>query len=115
LQSRVFREGRLAWLERGRIEPGSRVASSQAGLGGDPVFATVLVAAPVIEDAWVAAARSVAPQRGVAAVTRLPGLLLARYRGDSSEAARGYCVGIWKSQRAAVLGRDAVEPRIWRT
>jgi urease accessory protein len=69
----------------------------------------------VIEDAWVAAARSVAPQRGIAAVTRLPGLLLARYRGDSSETARRYCAAVWKSQRGAVLGREAIEPRIWGT
>jgi urease accessory protein len=115
LQARIVRDGRLAWCERGRIEPGSPVASSQAGLAGDPVFATVLVAAPQIDDAWMAAARAVSPVQGVAAVTRLPGLLIARYRGASSEAARHYGVEIWKALRAPVLGRDAVEPRIWRT
>jgi urease accessory protein len=115
LQARIVRDGKLAWTERGRIGPESIVACSQAGLGGHPVFATVLVAAPRIEDGWIAAARAVTPEKGMAAVTRLPGLLLARYRGDSSEAARRYCAAIWKSQRAAVLGREAIEPRIWRT
>ena len=115
VQARIFRDGKLAWLERGAIEPGSRLPSSQAGLGGQSVFATVIVAATHIEDGWIAAARDVSPEQGIAAVTRLPGLLLARYRGDSSEAARRYCAAIWKSQRAAVLSRQAIEPRIWRT
>jgi urease accessory protein len=115
LQARIVRDGRLAWCERGGIEPDSPVGASPAGLAGDPVFATVLVAAPHIEDAWIVAARAVAPAQGVAAVTRLPGLLIARYRGRSSEAARHYCSGVWKALRAPALGRDAVEPRIWRT
>jgi urease accessory protein len=115
LRTRIVRDGKLAWLERGRIEPESRVALSAAGLGGDPVFATILIAAPRIDDEWIAAARAVSPERGIAAVTRLPGVLLARYRGGSSETARRYCAAIWKSLRAAVLGREAIEPRIWRT
>jgi urease accessory protein len=115
LHAAVFRDGRLAWRERGRIEPGSPAALSPAGLAGHPVFASVLVAAPRIEDGWLAAARAVSPREGMAAVTRLPGLLIARYRGDASEAARLYCAGIWRALREPVLGREAVEPRIWRT
>jgi len=115
LQTRIVRDGKLAWLERGRIEPGSLVASSPAGLGGATVFATVIVAIPCVEDAALAAARAVVSERGTVAVTRLPGLIVARYNGDSSEAARHYCAAIWRSQRAAVMGREAVEPRIWRT
>lgn len=115
LEMRVVRDGRLAWIERGRIEPELPVASSEAGLAGASVFATVIVAALEIEASWIAAARAIAPGRGIAAVTRLPGLLLARYRGDSSEEARRYCTAVWSSLRQAVLGREAIEPRIWRT
>jgi urease accessory protein len=115
LHTRIVRDGALAWWERGRIAPGSRVARSRAGLAGDTVFATVVVAAPRIEDGWIAAARAVGPAEGIAGVTRLPGLLLARYRGGSSEAARGYCTAIWKCLRGAALGREAIEPRIWGT
>ncbi len=113
--SRVVRAGRLAWMERGRIEPGSRAAASEAGLGGHAVFATMLVAAPAIEDEWLAACREARPRSGEASVTRLPGLLIARYRGDSTEAARDHFIAIWKRLRLPVLGREAVEPRIWRT
>ena len=48
-------------------------------------------------------------------MTRLPGVLLARYRGDSSESARAYFVALWKRLRAPVAGRAPVEPRIWCT
>jgi urease accessory protein len=48
-------------------------------------------------------------------VTLLPGILLARYLGGSSEAARRYFIALWRILRPALLGRDAIEPRIWQT
>ena len=77
--------------------------------------ATMIAAAPAIDDAWLAACREVAPRRGESAVTRLPGLIVARYRGDSTEAARMYFVELWKRLRLPIAGREAIEPRIWRT
>ena len=115
LAARLWRDGRLAWQERGRIEPGAAVAKSAAGLDGQPVFGTMIVAAPEIEDAWLAQCREVRGHSGDVAVTRLPGLMVARYRGASTEAARGYFTALWKRLREPVTGRAAVEPRIWRT
>ena len=115
LETRLWRDGKLAWLERGRIEPGGVVADSAAGLAGEPVMGTMVVAAPRIEDAWLAQGRALMPRRGAGACTRLPGLLVARYRGASSEAAREYFTALWTRLREPVLGREAVEPRIWRT
>jgi urease accessory protein len=113
-ETRIVRDGRLAWRERGRIEPGSLVASSNAGLAGHPVFGTMVVAG-AIDDACLAACREEVPRRGEGAVTRMPGLLVARYRGDSSESARSYFTALWMSVREPVLGRAAVPPRIWST
>jgi urease accessory protein len=115
LETRLTRAGKLAWLERGHIEPGSRLAASPAGLGGHSVFGTMLVSAPAIEDEWIASCREAAPRNGEAAVTRVPGVLVARYRGDSSESARLYFNDLWRRLREPVLGFAAVEPRIWRT
>jgi len=112
---RIARDGRLAWIERGAIVPGAAVAASPAGLGGHSVFGTLIVCAPVIEDDWVGAARAERPREGESAATRLPGVLVARYRGDSSEAAREHFGAIWRRLREPVLGRAPVEPRIWRT
>ncbi len=78
LDARLYRDGKLAWLERGRIEPESPLAASPAGLAGRSVAGTMIAAAPVIEDEWLALCRDVAPAEGEAAVTRLPGLLVAR-------------------------------------
>jgi urease accessory protein len=39
---RVRREGRLLWLERGRVDGGSALLQSPAGLGGSPVYGTLL-------------------------------------------------------------------------
>jgi urease accessory protein len=55
------------------------------------------------------------PESGESAVTRLPGVLIARYLGDSSEAAKTYFRRLWSVLRPALVGRDAAEPRIWRT
>jgi urease accessory protein len=48
-------------------------------------------------------------------VTLLRGILLARYLGGSGEAARRYFIELWRILRPELLGREATEPRIWRT
>ena len=75
----------------------------------------MIVAAPAIEDTWLAQCREVRARSGDAAVTRLPGLMVARYRGDSTQAAREYFTALWMLMREPVTGRAGVEPRIWRT
>jgi urease accessory protein len=115
LQTRITRDGRLQWIERGSIAPGSRVAASVAGLAGAPVFGTMVVAAPSIEEVWLRIARGVPAEEGDAAVTTLPGVLLARYRGHDTEAARAYFTALWRELREPVVGVAPSEPRIWRT
>lgn len=113
--ARLVRDGKLAWTERGTIEPGSTLAASPAGLDGHSVFGTMIVAAPMIEDEWLAAARTHQAREGEGAVTRMPHVLIARYRGDSSEAAREHFGAIWRELREPVMSRAPAEPRIWRT
>ena len=105
LSTRIHRNGKLLWLERGRIEVGGKLMQSQAGLGGHTVCGTLIAAAPLI-----------APQRAEGlAVTMLPGVLVARYLGESSEEAKRLFARLWAVLRPALLGREACEPRIWRT
>ena len=88
---------------RGEIEAGGRLMHSPAGLGGRSVFGMLI-------------ATSDSPIRiPELAVTHLPGLLVARYLGDSSEAALHAFTALWKALRPSVCGRAAVEPRIWST
>jgi urease accessory protein len=42
-------------------------------------------------------------------------LLVARYLGHSSEAARHWLSQIWQVLRPAFAGREAQTPRIWNT
>ena len=114
IHSRLRRNGRLAWLERGHIGASS-LLTSPAGLDGRPVVGTLVVSAPSIDPEWTAVARACLPTQGEAAVTALPHVLLARYRGDSSEAARAHFTAIWEALRKPVLGREAIRPRIWST
>jgi urease accessory protein len=115
LRTELRRDGRLLWLEQARIEAGGLRMTSDAGLAGRPVCGTFAVSAPEITDEAIVACRERAPASGEAAVTRLAGVLLARYRGDSSESARRYFAEIWSLLRPLLAGRGAVEPRIWRT
>ena len=105
LSTRLWRSGKPIWLERGRIEGGGRLMQSHAGLGGHTVCGTLVAAAP-----------NVAPLRAEGlAVTTLPGVLVARYLGDSSEEAKRAFCRLWGALRPQIGGREAREPRIWRT
>jgi len=112
---RIRRDGRTLWLERGRIDGGGKLLDSPAGLGGSPVFGTLFASFPHFDKEILAEMRNKNPILGRGSVTLLPGILLARYLGDSSEEARRYFIELWRILRPAVAGREAVEPRIWRT
>ena len=86
-------------MEKGEIEGGGRLMQSPTGLGGRSVFGTMI--------ATYEGARLAVPEL---AMTQLPGLLVARYLGDSSEAALRAFTLVWK-----LLRPSAVEPRIWST
>lgn len=111
LLNAISRNGKPVWRERGVIDPSGRLMHSAAGLNGKSVCATLLAAAPDISPSVVAACRVVEQ----VAVTLLPGLLIARHLGNSSEAAKQRFVELWRILRPAVHGRAAQPPRIWRT
>ena len=108
LSTRVFRDDKLLWLERGRLEGGGALLDSPAGLQGRTVCATLIAAGA---DFDLAACRAIED----VAVTQLPGVLVARYLGDSSEQAKRLFARLWAVLRPALFGREAAEPRIWRT
>jgi urease accessory protein len=113
LDMRVARAGRLAWIERALLEPGSAALESPVGMDARTVIGTLFAAGAPLPDAALAALRAVAPHEGEGAVTRLPAIFLARYRGDSSEAAREYFIDLWRVLRPELAGLCAVTPRIW--
>lgn len=117
LATHLGRAGRPLWLERGRLEGGASLLDSPAGLAGFSVSATLLAVAPALSPELLAACREARAREAGArqAVTLLPDLLVARYLGHSSEAARHWCAGLWQRLRPAMAGREAHPPRIWNT
>jgi urease accessory protein len=115
LDMRIDRDDRPLWMERGELEPDSRALQSTAGMGGRSVVGTFVAAGCEIGDEGLAACRGLGAGDGEGAVTRMPQVFIARYLGDSGEAARQYFSAMWAVIRPLAIGREAVEPRIWRT
>ena len=109
LETRVQREGRLLLYERGEIDGGGRLMQSAAGLGGRSVFGSMIFTGQFdLLELRSAVSSSFA-------LTQLPALVVARYLGDSGEAALEGFSRLWSLIRPAVSGREAVRPRIWST
>lgn len=111
----LVRDGSLLWCERSSLEGGARALQSGAMLNDAPVFGTMIAAFGPVRDDLLAACRAIDCASGEGAVTRLPQVLVARYRGDSASAARAYFARLWCALRPAVAGLEAVPPRIWNT
>lgn len=106
---------RPLWLERGGFSGNDAMLHSPAGWAGATVCGTLLAAFPHTPEV-LAACRELAPADAAShALTALPGLLVARYLGDNSEAARLWFADLWAILRPACCGRPAVSPRIWNT
>ncbi len=111
----IMRDGRRQWTERAIVAGGAALLQAPVGLNGEPVFGAFLAASPRVSDALVLACREVICENGDTGITRLPGLLLARYRGAAAEPARSYFAALWACTRPILAGRQAVPPRIWKT
>ena len=110
--------GQPIWLERGEIGGDDPLLASVAGWANASVSGSLLATLQDGDDvaALLAACRASVPADGAEhALTALPGVLVARYLGDHSEAARLWFVALWQLLRPALLGRPAVPPRIWNT
>jgi urease accessory protein len=111
----IHRDGALIWSERMNLRAGARMMESAVGLNGNPVFGTFVACVPQVGDETLELARRVHTDAGDGVVTRLPGVLLARFVGARSEHAMVYFVALWSAVRPRLVGRAAVQPRIWQT
>jgi urease accessory protein len=111
----IQRDGRPLWLERADLAGGGSALRSSAIMGGEPVTGTLIATGPGLDGSLLGRCRVTKARNGAGAVTLLPGLLLGRYLGSSSEAAKHYFMQLWQIVRPAVTSRAAVEPRIWST
>ena len=116
---RVDRNKQPVWLERGGFAGNDPMLASPAGWAGHSVCGTLLCTFPELPQqaaALLEALRTITPaDAALHGITAPPGLLLARYLGDNSEAARLWFAELWKVLRTACCGRPAILPRIWNT
>jgi urease accessory protein len=111
----IRRDGQLLWHERQRLVGDDGLLESPIGLDGKPVFATLIVTGE-IDAELMEACRNMAEQSPVRGdVTQLPGLVVARCLADEALHARAWLIELWKLLRPALLGREALAPRIWST
>jgi len=109
----IRREG--TWELVDRLELGGETLASPHGLGGEPVFASLVWAAPEpVGEALLALCRADrAGLEGEMACGRLERGLVARYRGPSTQAARYWFTRIWARIRCE-RGLTAPQlPRVW--
>ncbi|MBK8066044.1 MAG: urease accessory protein UreD [Betaproteobacteria bacterium] len=115
-RTEILRGGRRLWTEQGRLDGGDALFTSPLGLAGRTVCGTLLAAGADAGNALLAALREVpAGTDALAGITRLPGVLIARWLGDSGEDARRYFAALWALLRPELRGLDAAPPRIWAT
>lgn len=110
----VRRDGRLLWHERQRVSGGDGLLDSPIGLNGQPVFATLLVSGEVDSD-LLERCRELKIEGVRGDLSQLAGLLVARCLASEALKARAWLIALWRLLRPALLGREAVPPRIWST
>ncbi|HTD05350.1 urease accessory protein UreD [Undibacterium sp.] len=120
--SEIRREGKLIWFEQGSLAGGSSSMHSPLALAGKTVCATVIASGASLnaaalgllrEQAWqLVQAKEQDAQTGA---SQLKSLIVARYLGNSSEVAKHWMTAVWQHLRPAMIGMQAVTPRIWNT
>lgn len=115
----IRREGKLIWFEQGALAGGSATMRSPLGLNGNTVCATLIAVGKALPASVIDALRQeasvVMDGAGSFGVTQLKAVIVVRYLGNASEMARTLMLLAWRHLRPEVIGRDAVELRIWNT
>ncbi len=115
IASRIERDGRPLWIERGIIEGSGMALQAPSVLDGHTAFGSLVAAGADVDAIVMQALRGIEADSGLWGVTRLPAVTLARWLGDNAEHGRRYFVKLWQALRPALLGREAAMPRIWAT
>lgn len=119
LSTTITRAGQPLFHERGRFDARDPLMASPVGLAGRTVCGTLLgvpvEGEPAMREEVLAACRACEPSEGEGGITAMPGMIVARYLGMSTEAAKNYFTQLRRLLRPVILGREAMDLRIWRT
>jgi urease accessory protein len=113
----LYRDGAPILLERACYQGGSDALRQPFGLSGQPVVGLLACVAKQRSSSLLMRVREALA--GVAAretaCSLLPGALVCRYLGPSTERAQQAFVAVWRTLRLHCFGVEAVAPRIWAT
>ncbi len=114
LRLQLYRDGRPLLLERLAVNDGAGL-NGAATLRGHPVTATFVATGVDAELRDRVRDGQCAGEGDFVTATLLDDLLVVRYLGHSTEAARKAFVAAWSLLRPALWSREACPPRIWAT
>lgn len=114
LQLQLRRDGRPLLLERLMVDDATGL-NGAAALRGHPVTATFVASGVDVAQRDHVRAGLQTRDGDFIATTLLDDLLVVRYLGHSTEAARKAFVAAWSLLRPALWSREACPPRIWST
>jgi urease accessory protein len=115
----IRREGKLVWFEQLRLSGGSPAMQNPLLLAGSTVCATLVAVGKTVPAALLDTVREgaagISNGAGHFGISRFNPVVVARYLGNSSEIARRVMLHSWGILRPAMLGRQAMVPRMWNT
>lgn len=115
MRTSIRRADRMLWSEMANVDADSGFMHSPVGLAGFTVCGTFLIAGYDVDNDLLTTCRRVRPTRKESrtGMTRVPGVLIARCLGDSSEDVFDYFTGLWSVLRPALSERVSCAPRVW--
>jgi urease accessory protein len=108
-------EGRPLWRERAELVGGGAVLTAPWGLAGRTVIGTLVATGAGAADVDAVRAECPDSEQDSVSVSRLGEVLLCRYLGYSSQAAKRHFSAAWAVLRPRLFGRGAQPPRVWAT
>jgi len=106
--------GGLVYTETQRVDAAELKRSS--GLRNHAVSGSMLIFGSPLASTTLRELQGLQPKHGVCGLSQpRPGLLIARYLGDSTCALDDCFTGLWETLRPLVMRRAASRPRIWNT
>lgn len=116
LRTQIWRDGRPIWFERLNIAGGSELLSEPLSLGGHPIVATMIYAGPLPEDTADSIRSALGDNLDACfSVSQLEDVIVCRYLGTSTFAAKALFARVWDCLRIRAQGKAASAPRIWAT
>ncbi|MEZ5659217.1 MAG: urease accessory protein UreD [Burkholderiaceae bacterium] len=114
--TRLWVDGRLAFIERNLLDAEQGHANTVAALGSAQAFGNMFIVPrdPAHIESLLAEAReALRPFAGEVAATALPRVLIVRWRGDRAEHGWQALRAVWRALRMKINGQQPEPPRIW--